>query len=109
MAASWRRAGSALMREAGGNVLVHGNQGIEIRRIAIHLALDGQSDGDDGGAEFLRQRIERIAHQIGYRNPETAIIGDGVDPRSRPRIPSRPQSTDCAAEDVGLLHALAAT
>ena len=58
--------------------------------------------------KFLRQGIERIAHQIVDGQPEATIVGDRLDAWHRSGFPCRLQRTGGAAEDVCLLLALAA-
>ena len=91
-----------------GDVLVHGDQKIEIRRRSVHVALHGETDRDQPGADFARQRIVGIARQIDNREPEPATAGDSSGTRDQVAFAGGIQRSRGAPEDICLLVAQAA-
>src|ERR1700722_18718181 len=80
-----------LLGQTSRDVLVDGDQEIEIGFVVCHLALHRKPDGNDRGTQVRWQGVEWIAHQVGDRYPKPAVIGDRLHARDGSGFACRPE------------------
>ena len=104
----WVGGGLGPGGEAGREVLVDGEEEIDVRHRTLDLPLDGAPDRDQGCLQPVRQGVVGVTHEVDHGAPQASGIGQRTDHRHGAGTAGLAQGGVGPEEQVRLLFAQAA-